>query len=210
MSALGTLLGLTPATRLLVLGPPDLALEATLAHPASDLTRSTDGRGVPRATIDVAVMGRSAAAAPATRRSLIAAAARALAPGGVFAAEFPNRLAALSAPLLVHEQVPLASDARGGLSYGGARRLVLAAGFAQVSGFICLPSLADPEVLLPLDSRPALAFHFQPPFFTESRPRRILRRLLLAAADGGLLPALAPSFCLVATRGGERGLAEAA
>jgi len=211
MSALGTLLGLTPATRILLLGSADLGLEAALAHPVgSDLTRSADGRGVPRATIDVAVLGRAAAALPATRRALIAAAARALAPGGVFAAEFPNRLAALSAPLLAHEAVPLAPDARGGLTYGGARRLVLAAGFPVVSGYICLPGLADPEVLLPLDSRPALAFHFQPPFFPESRPRQILRRLLEAAASSGLLPTMAPSFCLVATRGGERELAEAA
>lgn len=211
MSALGTLLGLAPASRVLVLGAGDLELEAALTHPAlSEITRSPDGHGIPRASADVVVMGRGPAAVPALRRPLVAAATRALVPGGVFAAEFPNRLAGLSAPLLAHENVHTEPAARGGLGYGAARRLLFGAGFVQVSGFICLPSLSDPQVILPLESRHALAFHFRPPFFPESGRRRILRQFLRAASAGGFLPALAPAFGLVATRGGEPGLLEAA
>jgi hypothetical protein len=211
MSALATLLGQTPASRILVLGLDDLVLEAALARPAgSEITRSADGRGVPRASADIVVMGRGAAAVASTRRSLVAAAARALIPGGVFAAEFPSRWAALSGPFLAYENVRTRTSGLGGLGYGAARRLVERAGFARVSGFICLPSLADPHVILPLESRPALVFHFEPPFYPESFPRRILRRCLGAAAAGGLMPLLAPSFGLLATRAGEPQLAEAA
>ena len=211
MSALGILLGLAPGTRILVLGAPDREIEAALAHPAgSEILLSGDGHGVPRASMDVAVLGRGAASVPATRRPLVTAAARALVPGGIFAAEFPNRLAALSKLLLAHETLPGAGDGRGGLGYGSALRLLRDAGFARVSGFLCLPGLADPQVLLPLDGRRALAFHFATPFFLESPARRMLRRFLATAAAGGFLPALAPAFSLIATRSGESGFAEAA
>ncbi len=210
MSPLEAILGLTSESRVLVLGDGDLVLESALAHHGGGIIHSRDGGGLAPACADVAVIGRAAAADPGSRRALIASAARALAPGGVLAIEVPNRLAALALPLLAYEGIDLPRDAHGGLAYRAARRLVRANGFPHVSGFICLPSLADPRLLLPLDSRHAAAFHFRPPFFPETARRRLLRRVLGALAWSGVISWLAPAFGLIATRGGEAWPAEAA
>jgi hypothetical protein len=211
MSTLSAILGLDPSTRILILGEGDIVLEAALSRAGGgDVQHSRDGRDVARASADVAVLARGCAADPRVRSLALAAAHRGLIPGGVLAAEFPSTTAVLSRLLLTYEGVDIAPDAEGGRLYGQVRRLVRRAGFAPVSGFICLPSLAEPHIMLPLDSRRASAFHFEPPFFIESGQRCVARTLLAGLARLGLLPWLAPQFTIIATRRGEGAIAEAA
>jgi hypothetical protein len=116
-------------------------------------------------------------------------------------AEFPNCLGQLARPLLMFEGLAsLPMPTRGGTTFGGSRRLARGAGFNRLTSFLCLPSMADPRIVLPLDSAPALSYHFRQPFYVESKRRRLLRRALLAAAKSGLLRSLTPGFTLFATR----------
>jgi hypothetical protein len=135
------------------------------------------------------------------RRAMLSAAARAVTARGMVIAEFPNLLGQLARPLLVFEglgSLPVAT--RGGTTFGGCHRVAHGAGFDRRTSFLCLPSLADPRIVLPLDSAPALAYHFRQPFYVESRRRRLLRRVLLSASKLGLLKSFSPGFALFATR----------
>lgn len=202
MSALVSLLGLAPGNRVLILGEGDVELEASLVlGSGSPVERSLDGDGVSPASCDVVAIGRETTADRRGRAALLAVAARAVKPRGVVAVEFPNCMAALTPLLLAFEGLSEAPNGRGGVTYGGARELLHEAGFKRVAGFMSLPSLADPRILLPLDSHRALAFHFRAPFFAESPRRRLVRQALGFLAGIGWLPALSPSFCLIAARG---------
>ena len=61
-------------------------------------------------------------------------------------------------------------------------------------------SLADPRVVLPLDSAPALSYHYETPFYVESWRRRLLRAVLSLLARTGLLKSFSPGFTLFATQ----------
>jgi hypothetical protein len=186
----------------LILGEGDVELEASFVlGSGSPVERSPNGSDVPPASYDVVAIGGEATADRRGRAALLEAAARAVKPRGVVAVEFPNCMAAFAPLLLAYEGLSEAPNGRGGVTYGGAREVLHEAGFKRVAGFMSLPSLADPRVLLPLDSSRALAFHFRAPFFAESPRRRLVRQGLGFLAGIGWLPALSPSYCMIAARG---------
>ena len=201
MNHLGALLGLAPGSKVLILGTGDLDLEAALMAVAEGpVTRSAAGIEVEAGTFDLVAIGREAAGAPSLRRALLIAAANAVKPGGLVAVEFPNRMPFLSPLLLAYEGLTEPTSAAGGLSLDAAQALCRSTGLGRQTTLLSLPSLADPKVVLPLDSPPAAAFHFRPPFFVETFRRRMLRRVLRFLAASGSLPRLSPTFAILATR----------
>jgi hypothetical protein len=201
MNHLAALLGLAPKTRVLMLGAGDLDLEAALVAAIEAPTeRSAAGIEVEAGTFDLVAIGREGAANRSLRRALLAAAARAVRPGGLVAIEFPNRLPLLSPLLLAYEGLTEVPSAQGGLSLETAQNLCRAVGLTQLTSFLSLPSLADPKVVLPLDSPPAAAFHFRPPFFVETFRRRCLRRTLGLLTASGSLSRMSPTFAVLASR----------
>jgi hypothetical protein len=201
MNHLGALLGLGPGARVLILGGGDLDLEAALVG-ATDVpaARSAAGIEIEAGVFDLVAVGREAAADPSLRRARLAAAARAVKPGGLVAVEFPNRRPFLSPLLLSYEGLTETPPATGGMSLEAAQSLLRGVGLTQTTSFLSLPSLADPKVVLPLDSPPAAAFHFRPPFFVETFRRRCLRRVLGMIAAAGSLPSMSPTFAILASR----------
>jgi hypothetical protein len=198
---LAALLGLAPGARVLILGAADLDLEAALmAAIEVPVTRSAAGIEVEAGAFDLVALGREAAGTPSLRRALLIAAAHAVKPSGLVAVEFPNRTPFLSPLLLAYEGLTERNPAAGGLSLDAARALCRSTGLGRQTSFLSLPSLADPKVVLPLDSPPAAAFHFRPPFFVETFRRRCLRRCLGLLAASGSLPSLSPTFAILATR----------
>ncbi len=197
-------MGLVPGDRVLMLGEGDLELETSLSIGiAGPVDRSAAGLDVAADSYDLVAISRETAMDRRRRRTILQAAARAVTRKGMVIGEFPNLLGHFSRPLLVYEGLTsMPVSTRGGISYGGCRRLWQGAGLARLSGFLCLPSLADPRVVLPLDSGPALSFHFRAPFFIETRQRRLLRQILSATARAGCLKSLSPGFALLATREG--------
>jgi hypothetical protein len=201
MSHLAALLGLAPGARVLVLGPGDLDLEAALtAAIEAPAARSAAGIEVEAGTFDLVAVGREAASDRSLRRALLAAAQRAVKPGGLVAAEFPNRMPILSPLLLAYEGLTEPAPHAGGVSLEAAQSLCRGVGFGSMASFLSLPSLADPKVVLPLDSPPAAAFHFRPPFFVETFRRRCLRRTLGLLTAAGSLPSMSPTFAILAIR----------
>jgi len=201
VSDLPALLGLPPGARVLMLGTGDFALEGALvAAIEQPVTRSAAGIEVDAATFDAVVVGREAAGDASLRRALLIAAANAVKPGGLVAVEFPNRRPLLSLLLLAYEGLTEPLPAADGVSLDGARSLCRGAGLTHLTCLVSLPSLADPKVVLPLDSPPAAAFHFRPPFFVETFRRRCFRRVLGLLTASGALPSLSPTFTVVASR----------
>ena len=201
MNHLSALLGLAPGARVLILGTGDLDLEAALmAAVEAPVTRSAAGIEVEAGTFDLVALGPEAAGAPSLRRALLIAAAQAVKPGGLVAVEFPNRRPFLSRLLLAYEGLTESKPAPGGLGLETAQALCRGAGLGRQTSLLSLPSLADPKVVLPLDSPPAAAFHFRPPFFVETFRRRCLRRVLRLLTASGSLPSLSPTFAILASR----------
>lgn len=185
-----------------MLGEGDLELETSLSIGiAGPVDRSAAGLDVAAGTYDLVAISREAMLDRRRRRAMLSAASRAVTARGMVIAELPNLLGHLARPLLRFEglsALPMAT--RGGTTFGGCRRLARGAGLHRLTSFLCLPSMADPRIVLPLDSAPALSYHFRQPFYIESPRRRLMRRALLAAAKSGLLRSLTPGFTLFATR----------
>jgi hypothetical protein len=200
MTNLAHLLGLAPGSSAVLLGPPAPALAAALtaALAGGRLAESAAGRGLADQSCDAAVIGGEAAADPRLGE-LLAAAARAVRPDGTVALELPNPRQVFVPLLLAYEGVAAPTPARSGPDRAQAAALCRAAGLTRVTAFLSLPGLADPRLVLPLDSPAAAAFHFRPPFFPESCRRRLLRRALGALAARGGLAALSPAFTLLAS-----------
>jgi len=200
------MLGLTSADPVLLLGEGDAELEEALAVGKSAVVeRSAAGLDVAAGHYKVVAVTRDVARDGGRRHSLIRAAARALQGGGTLALEVPNLLSRLAHPLLVFEGLsPEPFIHSGGTTYAALRLLLRKEGFERQSGFLCLPGLADPRVILPLDSNRALASHYRAPFYVESGRRKLVRRTLGVAARLGLHRVTSPSFVILATRGGER------
>jgi hypothetical protein len=204
MTNLAHLLGLAPGGSALFLGPPGQALEAALARSVGGgrLSRSSDGRGLPARAFEAVVIGAESAAGEPRLADLVGAAAHAVTARGTVALELPNRFPVLAPMLFAYEGLP-APPAAGGRPGGPGLRAVKglcrAAGLTRVACYLSLPDLADPRLLLPLDSPPAAAFHFRPPFFPETFRRRALRGALGGLAAGGGLPAASPAFTLLAS-----------
>ncbi|MGD8394526.1 MAG: hypothetical protein PVF43_03500 [Candidatus Eiseniibacteriota bacterium] len=197
-------MGLLPGDRVLLLGDGDLELETSLSVSiGGPVDRSADGHHVPESAYALVALSREVTGDRQRRQALAEAAGRALAPHGMLIAEFPSLLAPLARPLLAYEGLgSISVTGRGGTTYGGARGSLRRAGFARLTSCICLPSLADPRIVLPLDSSGALSYHYQPPFFEETWRRRLLRGALRQAARAGVLRVLSPGYVLLASRGG--------
>jgi hypothetical protein len=195
--------GLLPGDRVLLIGDGDLELETSLSVAiGGPVDRSADGHSLPEATYALVALSREVTHDRRRRQALVEAAVPALAPRGTLIAEYPNLLAPLSRPLLAYEGLGAMSVAtRGGTTYGGSRGSLRRAGLRRLTSCICLPSLADPRIVLPLDSGPALSYHYQPPFFEETWRRRLLRSVLRHAARSGVLRSLPPGYALFASRG---------
>jgi hypothetical protein len=116
------------------------------------------------------------------------------------AAEFPNRLPLWSPLLMAYEGLTESTPSAGGIRLEAAQNLCRAVGLGQMTSLLSLPSLADPKVVLPLDSPPAAAFHFRPPFFVETFRRRCLRRALGLVAASGSLASMSPTYTILASR----------
>jgi hypothetical protein len=186
----------------LLLGEGDLELETSLSIGIEGpVDRSATGLDVDAESYHLVALSREASTDRRRRRGMLRAAARAVTARGMVIAEFPNLMGRAARPLLMFEGLAsLPVVTRGGTTFGGARRLVRGAGLRRMSGFLCLPSLADPRIVLPLDSPPALSYHFREPFFIETRRRRLMRRALELGAKAGLLGTVSPGFTLFATR----------
>ena len=203
MSNLGHLLGLAPGGSALFLGPPAPALEAALgaALGGGAFARSADGRDLPARAFATVVIGGEGAAPRLAE--LLAAAARTVRPQGTVALELRNPQPIFVPLLLAYEGLAAPASqpapARGGPGLRAATALCRAAGLTRSAAYLSLPGLADPRLVLPLDSPAAAAFHFHPPFFPETFRRRVLRRALGTLAARGGLAAMSPAFTLLAT-----------
>ncbi len=205
MNAIGQLLGLTAELPVLILGDGDGELEQSLAEATHGrVTLSVRGTDATSEAAQVAVLSRGVVKNADDLGVWLGHAHRALAPRGVVMAEVPGRHARFAQLMLTYEGLLERGEARAaGLSYGAVETVARQAGFARVSRYLSLPHMADPRVLLPLDSKPALAAHYAEPFYVESRKRSALRRALATAARLGVLRQCVHKFTIVATKGAE-------